>query len=106
MAHFWKSFAQTTAPFVCLVWASVAEVQRIKSQHKNCYIGSTRNLNKQMDLELQTTSRYSCLPLTHISATHMETSFSDVGNSSSVESFHTRPKSVQKDTENGAYFKV
>jgi hypothetical protein len=36
----------------------------------------------------------------------METSFSDVCNSSSVESFHTRPKSVQKDTENGAYFKV
>jgi hypothetical protein len=56
-----------------------------------------------MDLQLQTTSRYS---LTHTLATHMETSFSDVGNSSSVESFHTRPKSVQKDTENGAYFKV
>jgi hypothetical protein len=36
----------------------------------------------------------------------METSFSDVGNSSSVESFQTRPKSVQKDTETGAYFKV
>jgi hypothetical protein len=63
-------------------------------------------MHKQMDLELQTTSRYSCLPLTHTSGTHMETSFSDVGNSSSVESFQTRPKSVQKDTETGAYFKV